>query len=118
MLRVHSANKNFTLVLAVRFQQPSILTALVGDVCIAAYEFRLGKSKLLKSPFFLQFIACHFSIISASSLRAGMAELVDALGLGSSGFFCAGSSPVPGTFLDYDTHGRIEGETQSARTVR
>lgn len=30
---------------------------------------------------------------------AGMAELVDALGLGSSGFFCAGSSPVPGTFF-------------------
>ncbi len=27
-----------------------------------------------------------------------MAELVDALDLGSSGFICAGSSPVPGTF--------------------
>jgi hypothetical protein len=33
--------------------------------------------------------------------RAGMAELVDALGLGSSGFICAGSSPVPGTFLHH-----------------
>lgn len=30
--------------------------------------------------------------------RAGMAELVDALGLGSSGFICAGSSPVPAFF--------------------
>jgi hypothetical protein len=30
-----------------------------------------------------------------------MAELVDALGLGSSGFICAGSSPVLGTYLHY-----------------
>jgi hypothetical protein len=28
-----------------------------------------------------------------------MAELVDALGLGSSGFICAGSSPVLGTYF-------------------
>lgn len=33
-----------------------------------------------------------------------MAELVDALGLGSSGFICAGSSPVPGTSKKILTH--------------
>ena len=46
----------------------------------------------------------HCELAAAASLElssppnAGVAELVDALDLGSSGFICAGSSPVPGIF--------------------
>ncbi|MFM2296851.1 MAG: hypothetical protein RL117_558 [Verrucomicrobiota bacterium] len=51
------------------------------------------------------FRACQeASVRSNSPSRAGMAELVDALGLGSSGFICAGSSPVPGTSQKKKAH--------------